>query len=81
MSIQSIAFAGIDIRVAELQNGRYFNKADLLRATGAAPNTEMETQYLDILEATKLIGDQEKVLDAMQIWAPHLCAKPIIDVH
>lgn len=82
MSIYSQVFAGNDIRVAELQEGRYFNKADLLRVSGLTPQNESENQYLDILEASKLLGyDKENLVEAMQLWAPHLCRKHIIEVH
>lgn len=82
MSIHSEVFAGKDIRVAELQEGRYFNKADLLRVSGQTPKNESESQYLDILEASKLVGfDKDNLLEAMQLWAPHLCRQHMIEMH
>lgn len=82
MSVHSIVFAGADIRVAELQMGRYFNKADLLRVTGRTPQGETECQYLDILEASKVVGtEQESLLEAMQLWAPHLCPQSVVELH
>ncbi|MBM6550354.1 hypothetical protein [Marinomonas ostreistagni] len=82
MSVHSIAFAGSDIRVAELQAGRYFNKADLLRVAGKSPQSETECQYLDILEASKLVGaEREQLLEAMQLWAPHLCPQSVVELH
>ncbi|SBS33451.1 hypothetical protein MAQ5080_02585 [Marinomonas aquimarina] len=82
MSIHLEVFAGSDIRVAELQEGRYFNKADLLRVSGQTAKHESETQYLDILEASKLLGyGKESMLEAMQLWAPHLCRKHMVEVH
>ncbi|SBT19076.1 hypothetical protein MGA5115_03237 [Marinomonas gallaica] len=82
MSVQSIEFEGADIRVAELQTGRYFNKADLLRVAGKAPGQETECQYLDILEASKLVGvEKENLLNAMQLWAPHLCPNSMVELH
>ncbi|MCO4785541.1 hypothetical protein [Marinomonas atlantica] len=82
MSVQSIEFEGTDIRVAELQTGRYFNKADLLRVAGRKPQQETESQYLDILEASKLVGfERETLLNAMQLWAPHLCRNRMVELH
>lgn len=82
MSIYSEVFAGNNIRVAEFKEGRYFNKADLLRASGQSPLQDSDTQYLDILEASKLVGfEKERLLDAMQLWAPHLCPQHTIEVH
>lgn len=82
MSVHSIEFAGADIRVAELQTGRYFNKADLLRVSGKMPQNETETQYLDILEASKIVGcEKESLLEAMQTWAPHLGRYAMVELH
>lgn len=82
MTIYSEVFAGNDIRVAEVQSGRYFNKADLLRVSGKTPKDESESLYLDILEASKIVGyNKETLLEAMQLWAPHLCPQHTIEVH
>ena len=82
MSIHSLMFAGTDIRVAELQTGRYFNKADLLRVAGKRAQNGTEYQFLDILEAGRVLGvERETLLEAMQLWSPHLCSKSVIEVH
>lgn len=82
MTVHSIVFAGADIRVAELQTGRYFNKADLLRVSGKAVQDDTECQYLDILEASKIVGcDKENLIEAMQLWAPHLCPQSEVELH
>lgn len=82
MTVQSMVFAGSDIRVAELISGRYFNKADLLRLAGKQSILDAECLYLDILEATKLIGEgKEHLIEEMQLWAPHLSPNSVIELH
>lgn len=82
MSIHSLLFAGADIRVVERQADRYFNKADLLRVAGKTPSKVTECQFLDILEASKVLGvERENLVEAMQLWSPHLCSKEMIEVH